>query len=276
MVGLTKLDDTINLTESIQKKHERTTRVWQKWRFSAPQTHLWLIKVWFSASTFVVKIATFAKPENVSGQAKCDTYHYLNEKMELKLNERKLTFKIIQLTFDKKNIENIFYDKNNKTLKETFEHDKYSRLKTLLADKYKNQLDLKLGDFLKHLKQTNDKNYLCFLNKYGDNKFCEFKIQDHLTDKGIYCYIKNGEIKYIGRCTDNFKKRINQGYGKIHPKNCFKDGQATNCHLNSLINSADNIEFGVYLMTDKSTEEIKELEKLILTCNRYEWNIQTS
>ncbi len=42
------------------------TRVWQKWRFSAPQTHLWLIKAWFSASTFVVKLATFAKPENVS------------------------------------------------------------------------------------------------------------------------------------------------------------------------------------------------------------------
>jgi hypothetical protein len=41
------------------------TRVWQKWRFNAPQTHLWLIKVWFSASTFVVKIATFAKPETV-------------------------------------------------------------------------------------------------------------------------------------------------------------------------------------------------------------------
>jgi hypothetical protein len=39
--------------------------VWQKWRFGAPQTHLWLIKVWFSAQTFVVKIATFAKPETV-------------------------------------------------------------------------------------------------------------------------------------------------------------------------------------------------------------------
>lgn len=196
--------------------------------------------------------------------------------MELKLNDKKLKFKIIQLTFDKKNIENIFYDKNNKTLEETFQHQKYSRLNTLLADKYKNHLGEKLGDFLKNLKQTNDKNYLCFLNKYGDNKFCEFKIQDHLTDKGIYCYIKDGEIKYIGRCTDNFKRRINQGYGKIHPKNCFIDGQATNCHLNSSINSADNVEFGVYVMTDKSTEEIKELEKLILTCNRYEWNIQTS
>jgi hypothetical protein len=29
---------------------------------------LWLIKVWFSASTFVVKIATFAKPETVMGK----------------------------------------------------------------------------------------------------------------------------------------------------------------------------------------------------------------
>jgi hypothetical protein len=38
----------------------------QKWRFSAPQTHLWLIKHWFSASTFVVKIPTFAKPETVT------------------------------------------------------------------------------------------------------------------------------------------------------------------------------------------------------------------
>jgi hypothetical protein len=41
------------------------TGVWQKWRFSAPQTHLWLIKVWFFASIFVVKIATIAKRQTV-------------------------------------------------------------------------------------------------------------------------------------------------------------------------------------------------------------------
>ncbi len=52
----------------------QVTVIWQKWRFSAPQTHLWLIKVWFSASTFVVKIATFAKPENVMRQAKSRPY----------------------------------------------------------------------------------------------------------------------------------------------------------------------------------------------------------
>ncbi|TRX22119.1 hypothetical protein FNW25_04515 [Flavobacterium franklandianum] len=31
---------------------------------------MWLIKVWFSASTFVVKIATFAKPETVKNSKK--------------------------------------------------------------------------------------------------------------------------------------------------------------------------------------------------------------
>jgi hypothetical protein len=46
------------------------TGVWQKWRFSAPQTHLWLIKVWFFASIFVVKIATIAKRQTVMGNPK--------------------------------------------------------------------------------------------------------------------------------------------------------------------------------------------------------------
>jgi hypothetical protein len=59
--------DFIHLNNGREKNNEPLTRVWQKWRFSAPQKHLWLIKHWFSASTFVVKIATFAKPETVMG-----------------------------------------------------------------------------------------------------------------------------------------------------------------------------------------------------------------
>jgi hypothetical protein len=55
--------------------------VWQKWRFRSPQTHLWLIKVWFSASTFVVKIATFAKPQTVSG-------HSIDDRSTIKQTEK--------------------------------------------------------------------------------------------------------------------------------------------------------------------------------------------
>ena len=40
----------------------------RNWQFRAPQTHLWLKEVQFSASTFVVKIANFLNPQNVGGQ----------------------------------------------------------------------------------------------------------------------------------------------------------------------------------------------------------------
>jgi len=56
---------TIANSKPLSNRRFSSTRVWQKWRFSAQQTHLWLMKVLFSASTFVVKIATFAKPETV-------------------------------------------------------------------------------------------------------------------------------------------------------------------------------------------------------------------
>jgi hypothetical protein len=36
---------------------------------------LWLIKVWFSASTFMVKIANFAKPQTVMRHALEETIH---------------------------------------------------------------------------------------------------------------------------------------------------------------------------------------------------------
>jgi hypothetical protein len=61
-----------NADRQTKKNNEGITRVWQKWRFSAPQTVLWLNKHWFSASTFVVKIATFAKRQNVTCKLKND------------------------------------------------------------------------------------------------------------------------------------------------------------------------------------------------------------
>ena len=180
----------------------------------------------------------------------------------------------MKLDFKKRDIQNVFFDKNNKTLGQTFEHPKYSRLSKILTEKYRTRLQENLGDFLKSLKVSGDKNYLCFLNKYGDETFCNFSIDNFLEDKGLYCFVVDESIKYVGRCSDSFKKRINQGYGKIHPKNCFIDGQATNCHVNSKINSESNAKLGVYRMTDSTSQQIAELEKMMLTCNRFDWNIQ--
>src|SRR5690606_34594825 len=131
----------------------------------------------------------------------------------------------------------VFATKNNKTLQETILHKRYKKFSSTISAKYTAYLDWKLGDFLITLKRNSDPYYMNFLNKNGDLDYTEFNITDkkYLMKKGLYAYVVNGELKYIGRCRDNFKKRINQGYGKIHPKNCFIDGQSTNCHLNHLV-----------------------------------------
>lgn len=193
--------------------------------------------------------------------------------MILKYLDEKLEFINVPLIIKSRNIKNIFFKKNDKTLRQTFKHKKYSYLNKLLSEKYTEYLNHNLGEFLNLLKSKGDKNYKCFLNRYGDMKFCEFTIEQNLQDKGIYCFSINKSIKYIGRCTDSFKKRINYGYGKIHPKNCFLDGQRTNCHLNSLINKSQNVQFMIYKMNDKSKKQIIEKEKQILTFNKYDWNL---
>jgi len=179
----------------------------------------------------------------------------------------------VELIFEKDIHKNVFALKNNKSLLETIKNsEKYLSLKGFIKE-YSTELEKKLGNFLLDLKNREDENYKKFLNKYGDVEYSTFKIKniEFTSKRGIYLYMVDDEIKYIGRCLDNFGNRINQGYGKIHPKNCFKDGQATNCRLNSLITKyKDNISLWVYVLDDDC--KIKDLEdKLILKHNPV-WN----
>lgn len=93
-----------------------------------------------------------------------------------------------------------------------------------------------------------------------------------LTKKGLYLYKLGKEVLYIGRCRDSFKKRFNHGYGVIHPKNCYLDGQSTNCHINSLINkTGDSIELFVAFFTSDS--EIESKERMLIQEVKPKWNI---
>jgi len=124
------------------------------------------------------------------------------------------------------------------------------------------------------LKESDDGFYRRFLNKYGDSTFCRFAITDdrYLSKKGLYVYTVDRELRYIGRCKDTFRKRINFGYGQIHPKNCFLDGQATNCHLNGLIaQCTKTIALWIHPMTND--EEIEDTEIRMINLYNPLWNI---
>lgn len=191
--------------------------------------------------------------------------------MKIKIEEKILQLKNVNLDFIDINLKDLFKLKNNKTLLETLKHKKYQLLN---SEEFNNELETPLGLFLESLKSKGNEKYKLFLNKYGDMEYCKFKISDKEIEKlkGIYFYILNDEIVYIGRCCDSFYKRINNGYGRISPKNCYKDGQQTNCHINNLINkNKDNIEFWIYPMDN--VEEIKNLEIKLIKEYKPEWNV---
>ena len=187
-------------------------------------------------------------------------------------------FENVQLEFLENQIQNKFTEKNDRTLRDILEKSHYRELKNKRQfSAY--QLGSPIGKFLEQLKSESDPFYSSFLNAYGDLTYCTFRItqEDRLTQKGLYIYTVDSQIKYIGRCKDSFKKRINQGYGKIHPTNCYKHGQSTNCHLNSLIaENPENVAFYVHTLTND--EVIKNTERELIQEYKLKqeelWNIQ--
>lgn len=194
--------------------------------------------------------------------------------MILLWNNRELLFEPVKLYFKGNYYENVFADKNNKTLYDTLKHHKYAKLYSQVEMQYSEYLPWELGKYLLKLKLNGDKFYLKFLNKYGDLRYSQFYINDehYLNKKGLYIFANAQKIQYIGRCRDSFQKRINQGYGKIHPKNCYLDGQATNCHLNWLITeNKENIKLFIHTMDED--DDIERAEEVLIKCYRPPWNL---
>jgi hypothetical protein len=169
----------------------------------------------------------------------------------------------------------LFGQKNNKTLRQTLFHPKYAHLTSCVVESYASSLDRRLGDFLLGLKQNGDPFYRRFLNPYGDEIYCEFRLLDGAIQrlKGLYCFTAGGALKYIGKSTDSYERRISQGYGRIHPKNCYRDGQATNCHLNALIAGYAG-EVALFVHPMLGNDDITKTEAALIAKERPDWNIQ--
>jgi hypothetical protein len=196
------------------------------------------------------------------------------EEINLTWNSYQFKFVRIAMQFEEERFTEVFAKKNNKTLRQTLTHKKYIHLAEESFRRYQRQLDTHLGEFLLYLKQKDDQFYKRFLNKYGDRTYSRFRIDDEhvLRVKGLYLYHVQDKIQYIGRCKDSFGKRINQGYGIIHPKNCFIDGQATNCHINDLITSCNDITLFICQIDDPQI--IVDAEVGLIEQYQPPWNIQ--
>jgi hypothetical protein len=198
----------------------------------------------------------------------------MGDGMKLSTPAATVEFTPVAIRFNEGLATNVFARKNNKTVAETLAHRCYMHLSSVVQMKYPHALNQKLGTFLYSLKLSSDLFYLRFLNKYGDETYCVFTIQSPSLSRqrGVYAFVVNGAVKYIGQSVDSFGRRINQGYGVIHPKNCYLDGQATNCHLNALIaQHRDSVSFYAYPLIDIMA--IGTLERQLIQAMQPEWNI---
>lgn len=186
-----------------------------------------------------------------------------------------LPFIDIPLEFIRVLGEDLFALKNNATVGKTLEHARYQKLREVVLGAYPDALGLPLGRFLHNLKQAGNPLYLRFLNPHGDRSYIQFRPQlgPYKPLKGLYRYTVAGRVVYVGLSLDSFGRRIGSGYGSISPKNCYLDGQSTNCHLNALLAQHwDEVQLSILPMTD--AQEIVALERALIRGLRPEWNVQ--
>lgn len=139
-----------------------------------------------------------------------------------------------------------------------------------------NFLATNICDIEKRYKNANN----LALNHHGKNFFCKFAVDgESLSMKGIYLFLVNGEVKYLGKTIQTFKKRFSgTGYGGISPRNCFVGGQSTNCKLNAQMNQwyAQGVVVEIYTTNSifASNKKIDELELMLLNSFDFELNKQ--
>lgn len=106
-------------------------------------------------------------------------------------------------------------------------------------------------------------------NKYGDRDYCLFQIEYPEKTSGVYLWVVDNEIIYIGE-TDDLFKRFNSGYGKITPYNCKVNGQTTNCKMNGVVLDLlrSNKIVHLYFLPTRNYKEI-ELKLLANISTKY-------
>jgi len=190
-------------------------------------------------------------------------------------NGNPLRFLKTELEFHETNQENEFASLRSRTLSYTILQEKYEHLAAEVRDKYSSFLNQSLPDFLSTLKRSGDPFYKRFLNPYGDKLFCKFRMASKEVGdgKGLYLYKLANRIMYVGKTTASFYRRINAEYGNISPKNCYRDGQETNCHVNSLINGIDRSRLSLWICVFDDITELKEIEKYFIRTLLPPWNL---
>ncbi len=173
--------------------------------------------------------------------------HLKDGSLAVPCGEKTLYFKPVKLQFSGGLRENVFA-RAQKLLSEVLETSAFGHLVSPVNARYYRYLPMKSGLFLSQLKERHDPFYREFLNTYGDEKFCAFRMEGSPEEdkKGVLIAVVNKEIYYAVNCPGSFRITINEALGRISPEDCFLTGDSARCRINALIGNYRK-EAGIYV-----------------------------
>lgn len=112
------------------------------------------------------------------------------------------------------------------------------------------------------------------LNRHGDGPFCRFSVAGLPVASGVYAVTVARKLVYVGIAKKSLRERWGpRGYAHIHPKNCFKGGQPTNCKVNHAILLAAREGLAIDLWTQLA-EDPRPIERRLIADLAPPWNAQ--
>jgi len=140
------------------------------------------------------------------------------------------------------------FSKVNEKVRDIIRLQAYHEVRPVVEARYTGYLDQKIGFFLSELKKNNDSLYRSFLNPYGDEDYCRFRVTDPQGPgkDGVWIVVTGITIRAAGVYHNGFAPMINEKAGSILPSACYRDGDEESCRINALI-CRNRTDAGVYV-----------------------------
>ncbi|MFA6364738.1 hypothetical protein [Methanoregula sp.] len=124
-----------------------------------------------------------------------------------------------------------------RTVQQALESPVFADVKPLLVKEYPGYLPLRLGPVTEELQKKNDPLYHQFLNRYGDEDFGSFAMQDEdqAHKKGLLIVYVQGKLCHVAGCHSLYADLIDRTFGNITADQCYRDGDETACRINSIV-----------------------------------------
>ena len=129
------------------------------------------------------------------------------------------------------------FTRSERIVQQVLEGPAFAEVKPLFVKEYAQYLPLRLGPVTEELSKKNNPLYRQLLNRYGDEGFGSFAIDDEecAHKKGLLIVYVQGKLCHVAGCHTACADPVDRSFGNITTDQCYRDGDETACRINSLV-----------------------------------------